>query len=83
MDNLVAVEPVVHRYINSIWAEYAKRSGGRVTAVEVEAVERLVKKHFERWYSQPQKGASSKEAVLQATQGALDDLSSLLARSGK
>jgi hypothetical protein len=83
MDNLVAVEPAVHQSINSIWGAYSGRVGASATPGEVEAVERIVRNHFERWYSKAQDAPASRETVLQATQSALDEVKILIARSGK
>jgi hypothetical protein len=83
MDNLVAVEPSVHRLINKVWAEYTQRAGARVTATEVEAVEKIVKKHFGRWYSNAQNVPASAEMLGRSVQGAFAELETLLAAGGR
>ncbi len=83
MDNLVALDPAVHQGINSIWGAYSSRVGARTTSGEVEAVERIIGKHFGRWYNKGQGGSASKEGIYQATQNALDEMNALVARSGK
>jgi len=83
MDNLVALEPAVHQGINSIWGAYSSRIGSKATSGEVEAVERIVRKHFGRWYSNVQNSPASKETIHQVAQQALDDVKVLITRSGK
>jgi hypothetical protein len=83
MDNLVVVEPEVHRHINRVWAEYTKRAGVSGTSVEVEGVAKLVEKNFDRWYSKPQNVPASTEMLYEATQRALQELNSLLVHAGK
>ncbi|HYI02899.1 hypothetical protein [Hyalangium sp.] len=83
MDNLVAVEPRVHRLINRVWGEYTQRAGARATATEVEAVEKIVKKHFERWYSNTRDVPASEEMLVRSAQKALAELESLFAGVGR
>jgi hypothetical protein len=83
IDNLVAVDQLVHQKITSVWGAYSSRVGAKATPVEVEAVEKIVRNHFGRWYSKAQGGSPSKEAILQAAQSSLNEVEILIARSGK
>ncbi len=83
MTNLVAVEPRVHRLINRVWGKYTQRAGARATGAEVEAVEKIVKKHFGQWYSNAQSVPASEEALVRSAQGAFAELETLLARTGR
>jgi hypothetical protein len=83
MDNLVAVEPSVHRHVNKVWGEYTRRAGTRATPTEIEAVAKVVEKNIDRWYSRTQDVPASTEMLLQSTQRALQELNSLLVQAGK
>jgi hypothetical protein len=83
IDNLAAVEPRVHRLINKVWGQYTQRAGARATTAEIEAVEEIVRKHFGRWYSNPQNVPAPEELLGRSVQGALAELETLLAAVGR
>jgi hypothetical protein len=83
VENLAAVEQKVHFGINAVWRHYADRAGAGATAAEVEAVAKIVKRHFARWYSNTQHAPAPRGALQQAAQNALSELNTLLVRAGK
>jgi hypothetical protein len=82
-DNLVAVEPRVHRLINKVWSVYPKRAGAGASSAEVDAVEKIINRNFGQWYSNPRNAPASGEMLTRAAQSALGDLEVLLSRAGK
>ncbi|MBN1205125.1 MAG: hypothetical protein JXB05_09400 [Myxococcaceae bacterium] len=83
MENLTAVEPKVHYGINALWGRYAERAGARATVAEVEAVAKIIDRHFARWYSNTRHIPASNEMLQHASHDALQELNALLVRVGK
>jgi hypothetical protein len=57
--------------------------GAGATAAEVEAVSKMIEKHFARWYSNTRYVPASPEMVQQSIRNALQELDALLIQAGK
>jgi hypothetical protein len=79
--NLVAAGKPVHENVGRVWARLSNRVS-EPDASTVEAVERLVRKHFEGWFNtRYDRTKRFDEALVAAERAALEELERLL-RSG-
>ncbi|HLL04792.1 MAG TPA: hypothetical protein VK539_29675 [Myxococcaceae bacterium] len=80
ISNLAAAARPVHVKINSVWG-FLKKARGEPTVAEVEEVDRLVRKHFGRWFNKVYDGSESAAKELAAAESAaMGELSVLLRR---
>jgi hypothetical protein len=80
ISNLAAAARPVHVKINRVWG-FLKKARGEPTVAEVEEVERVVRKHFGRWFNKVYDGSESAAKELAAAESAaMGELSVLLRR---
>jgi hypothetical protein len=78
--NLAAAARPVHVKINNVWV-LLKKARGEPTVAEIEEVERVVRKHFGRWFNKVYDGSESATKELAAAESAaMGEVSALLRR---
>jgi hypothetical protein len=76
-ENLVGMADEVHESVNAIW-ELVRRAPGGASARQVEAVVRIINKHYGRWFHVVYDSGRASRSLVAAEQAALREVTVLL-----